>query len=603
VSKRVLMIPARLAAVLTAAAASLVLVVGFVPVASAAVGSWAFSDSHPVVESSLQSQLAMIESGTCRFPAVPARNLSLGTALSSASRLLVVGDGARALRRFDASPEARSYRRAMSAALAATLVNRPDAALAALLRAHALAPRDPRPLVDASVVLTGIGSPNEALALLGAAARLGEPGRAPMGISRRAVLESDRGYALVALHQWRAAGAALSAAVRGAPLLSEAEHNLAVVKACTGQPGKAMLLLAAAARRDPVPASRLVVNKINQSSRPRLSDTFDLSKGETAQLPMLSYPPDAPHGVAAYPQFLALDMQLQAKSSADAQLTGQLQGQLARVRLSLVTRRRISDVLAGIGDAEQEPGIKPLADAWQSARINEATVGVTFAQKGCGNRPSWLQSMQVLGDDARKLAIAEYRLDTALAANLATPVAHQLALAISRYKLEATFNGTAVVPAAMWTNGEDRICAAQQSAAASQEVSGSVVDSGVPPCPSGLQGTDFGLSLGFVSFSVNCDEVGLDVSSLGWIGAFGNLSHNFRTGSTTIMVGPQVGVNIQAGPFGGGAQARVGGYITVGGDGAISDVGMRGQVGVSGSVGPTSAYVGTSIDVSFAGAN
>jgi hypothetical protein len=209
--------------------------------------------------------------------------------------------------------------------------------------------------------------------------------------------------------------------------------------------------------------------------------------------------------------------------------------------------------------------------------------------------------MAILGSDARRLAIAEYKLDTGLAGNLRTPVAHQLALAMSRFALEGTFNGSAVAPVASWTGGQDQICAAQQSAA-SQEVTGSLVGPTVAPCPSGLQGTDFGLSLGFVSFSVNCDEVGIDVSSLGWIGAFGNLSHNFRTGSTTVFVGPQVGVSVQVGPFGGGAQARVGGYITIGGDGAVSDVGMRGQAGVSGSVGPASAYVGTSMDFSFVGA-
>ena len=208
--------------------------------------------------------------------------------------------------------------------------------------------------------------------------------------------------------------------------------------------------------------------------------------------------------------------------------------------------------------------------------------------------------MYVLYGAERKLGIAEYQFDTALAADLANPVAHELALAQARYVLEMGFNLRAVVSVALVTETADRICS-KSSAPSGTDVNGTLTAGGVPPCPSGLQGIDVGLSLGFVSFSVNCEEVGVDVSSLSWIGGFGNLSHNFRTGSTTIYVGPQVGVNVSVGPFGGGASARVGGYITIDASGTISDIGMRGQVSAGGSVGAATAYTGGSLDFSYAG--
>jgi hypothetical protein len=579
---------------------AVIALLGLAPAASAATRTWAFSDANPLAAASIQPEVATIRALTCQLPAVTRANLALGPALASTSRMLLAADGSRALHRFAVSPDARSYRRAMAAAAAAMLANRPDAALVALLRAHALARRDPRPLVDASVLLTSDRLPNQALALLSAAARLGRPGRSPYGISRLAELDDDRGYALIALHQWRAAGAALSSAYRRSPLLTEAEHNLAVVDVCTGNPGKASALLAAAARRDRFAAAQLIVDKVTNSNVPVASATFDLSDAQTPVLPQLTYPPDAPHGVSASPEFQALDLQLQGKATANAQTVGRLTQVLDTQRLSALTLQRTHDILAAIGNAEQDPSIKPLADAKTAAVVAEGYAFRTYDQ-GCGGRAAWLNAQGILYAAETKLAIAEYRFDTGLAADLANAVAHQLALAQAQYVLDAGFNLTAVAPAALVTSVGDRICAQQQTAPQQQDVNGSLSDPGVPPCPSGLQGIDFSLNLGLASLSINCEEVSIGASSPGWIGAFGNVSHNFRSGSTTIFAGPQVGANIQAGPFGGGAQAQVGGYITINGQGTITDVGMRGQISAGGSVGPASAYTGTSLDFSFVG--
>lgn len=576
-------------------------VLGLAPAASAATRSWAFSDSNPTTARSIQTEVATIRAVSCRLPAVAGANMGLGAAVASANRMLVVADGSRAVHRFAVSPDARSYRRAMAAAAAAMVANRPDAALVALLRAHTLAPLDPRPLLDASVVLSSERLPNEALAFLGAAARLHQPARSPYGISRVAELDNDRGYALIVLHQWRAASVALSAAYRLAPLLTEAAHNLAVLDICTGKPGKASALLSAAARRDRFAAAQLIVEKVNNSSVPQASATFDTSEGQTPQLPQLTYPPDAPHGVSANPQFQALDLQLQQQATTDAHTVGHLTQVLDTQRLSALVLQRTENILEAIGNAELDPSIKPLADARTAAQIAEANAMAAYGPGRCGARPAWLNAQGVLYAAESKLATAEYRFDTALAADLANPVAHQLALAQARYALDGGFNLTAVAPAALLTGIPDRICAQQQTAAKQQDVTGSLSDPGVPPCPSGLQGIDFTLNLGLLSFGVNCEEVSVGANSPGWIGAFGNVSHNFRSGSTTIFAGPQIGTTIQAGPFGGGAQAQVGGYITISGQGTITDIGMRGQISAGGSIGPASAYTGTTLDFSFVG--
>ena len=304
--------------------------------------------------------------------------------------------------------------------------------------------------------------------------------------------------------------------------------------------------------------------------------------------------------MSASPEFQALDLQLQGKASADTQSIGRLTQRLDSLRLPSLTRQRTDNILAAIGNAEQDPTIKPLADAKTAAVLAEANAFRVYEQR-CTGRPAWLNTQGVLDAAESKLAIAEYRFDTALAADLANPVAHQLALAQARYVLDAGFNLTAVAPAALVTSVGDRICAQQQTAAQQQDVNGSLSDLVVPPCPSGLQGIDFSLNLGLASFSINCEEVSVGASSPGWIGAFGNISHNFRSGSTTIFAGPQVGTTIQVGPFGGGAQAQVGGYITISGEGTITDIGMRGQISAGGSIGPASAYTGTSLDFSFVG--
>ena len=598
------MLPINLSKPRRVALVAVIALLGLAPAASAATTTWAFSDSTPVQTATVQTDLTLLRATTCQLPAVRPASLVLSRALSNARQMLVRYDGRVALRRYAASPDASSYRRAMEAAVEGMVKHRPDAALAALLRAHALAPRDPRPLIDASVLLTRDGLPNEALAMLRAAARMHMPPRSPYGINRRAELEDNQGYALLALHRWAAARLTLNAAHAQAPALTEVEHNLAVVAVCTGHPAQAQQLLTAAARRDRFAAAQVVVNKLNGTSVPAASALFDLSNGQTPVLPQITIPPDAPHGVAAIPQFATLDQQLGTVAQTDSITVGQLTRKLDTIPLLPLTRQRINDIIAAIGGAEAtDPSIKALADVRTAALDADGYAIRTYATKGCAARAVWVSAQAALDAAENRLASAEYRFDTGLAANLANPVAHELALTMARNALEGGIGGDEVAFIAEVGNIGDRVCAAQQTVAPQQDVNGSLSSPSGPPCPPILQGVDFSLNLSVVSFSVNCEEVSIGGSTPGWIGAFGTVSHSFVNGSTTIFAGPQVGATIQAGPFGGGAQAQAGGYITISGDGTITDVGLRGTVSAGVSIGPASAYTGTSLDFSFVATN
>ena len=121
----------------------------------------AFSESHE-----LRTALAAARSAKeilCPQPAAVWRAPSLATALDHAQAMLRRTGGMAAFR---SSPAYRRADRAEAAAAEAVALGEPRAALAALLRAHRLSPREPRYLVAAAGLLTSVGAPREALALL-----------------------------------------------------------------------------------------------------------------------------------------------------------------------------------------------------------------------------------------------------------------------------------------------------------------------------------------------------------------------------------------------------------------------------------------------------
>lgn len=101
-----------------------------------------------------------------------------------------------------------------------------------------------------------------------------------------------------------------------------------------------------------------------------------------------------------------------------------------------------------------------------------------------------------------------------------------------------------------------------------------------------------------------CDSVSLEVGSEGWIGLFGNVSHNFRDGSTTIFGGPRFIANAGAG-WGPNVTFKDALYLTVDSSGLPQSLGARVETGSGIDLGPAGgvSFNGDSMNFSFAGAS
>ncbi len=123
----------------------------------------------------------------------PAQKFTEKAALASLDRFLTTTAGADAMRAFAKSPDAKSAGAARAAAVAAITVGSPGAALAASLRVQELQPTRMEPLLNVAGLAVSVGRPNEAIALLDAAATRVEDGGAPMGIAHRSSALATRG--------------------------------------------------------------------------------------------------------------------------------------------------------------------------------------------------------------------------------------------------------------------------------------------------------------------------------------------------------------------------------------------------------------------------
>src|SRR5262249_46498291 len=117
---------------------------------------------------------------------------------------------------------------------------KPLAALLALLRTHALAPKDPSILASISAVMNVLGLAKQSYAVAQAADAMTSSPHSVMGISRPAILLNKEGHAMLLLRQWAAAEKVLRQAVALAPELSEAKVNLALALLCQQQDEEAV---------------------------------------------------------------------------------------------------------------------------------------------------------------------------------------------------------------------------------------------------------------------------------------------------------------------------------------------------------------------------
>lgn len=572
----------------------------------------AFSDLHQSPFSGVvQGELSGLRSSYCAGKGDHGRKLSLAAGLRIARQLVSADSHGRGLGAFAHSRDGHSEKRALPAAAGALGAGQPAAALAALLRAHRLAPRDPVPLIDAAPLLSDAGKGRAALALLAAAGRLGSPKTHPFGIGWKAMAANNRGQALLVTHQYRAAEKALNAAVDSAPLLREAEQNLTVAYECAGKTSQATRMLFLAVRRQRFAAKDFVEKSAeNPSGQLDQAPGLDTSRGTKLTLPTFKYPRTTTEGRRQHDAYQRIQNDL-VQNQIPAM---QKQGTSDSIRLYKelekgppITLRRTEDILASQGDAAWVPRLAKL-----NRRASELQGDMTalsaraYGQGGClnhGLHGQWLSDMKAYDTAMRKYAAGEYKYETAIAANLKNPLAHHVAL--ENAQTSALFNLEFIDSAALGLTDYDQICGPGNASGTENPESGDLQTPASAACPSGIRGPGLTINLLVWAFSVDCEQVKFRLTiGEGWLNGFVSISHNFRTGSSTIFAGPQVGVQLDTGPFQGGATARGGAYLTVGSDGSIQDIGLRAESSAGLKVSDTAgaSISGPSLSIGIAGA-
>lgn len=256
---------------------------------------------------SAQALQTALDSAGLQPPAQTPVALTLSSALAHAQAWLEQHDPA-GLKALAASEDARSAAKAKAAALEATLMNKPNAAMAALLTAHRLDPKDAETLVNLGGSLVVLALPNEALAVLDAANTLPLPIGGALGWSPQAVALNNRGRALLDLGQAGTAEPLLRQALHLNPDLAETRGNLARALACTGKTAEAATLLRASGRRTAQPSPATPGTPVTPTGVPPAEVTsdddpegaeettrpiewaFDVSHGKGVNLPNLKLP-------------------------------------------------------------------------------------------------------------------------------------------------------------------------------------------------------------------------------------------------------------------------------------------------------------------------
>jgi tetratricopeptide (TPR) repeat protein len=488
-------------------------------------------------------------------------------------------------------PAGRKDSTAIAAAAGALGVGEPAAALAALLRAHELAPRDPVPLINAAALLSQAGKGRAALGLLDAAKRLKAPKTNPFGITWSALMMANRGQALIVTRRYAQATKTLAAAVKAAPLLREAKQNMGVAYACQGDDEQATRYLVAAVRRQTFRGDYIISDPPEPPEYQKLNpvEVLDSSKGQTLTLKTLSYPKTWQEGMTQGPKWQALMNDVVGQVSAQTQelvsdrtlLNGYLQ------KANPLTRQRTQEIIDAALSAAGAPDIR-LLDQEGVKYLDQITSLQLrgYGDAGCLNdnlHGEWLLALENYDRAERTYAAAVYGRTTALGANLANPLAH--AVVMDEARLYALTNLAKMVGGGALLSGYDRICHLEGGVPSQEPASGQDQTPESQPCPKGITGPDFELELLVFSFLVHCEEITVRASTPSWLGPFIAVTRNFGNGSTTIFAGAQVGKKLTWGPLAGGATARGGVYVTFGADGSVQDTGLRSTTSVGASVG------------------
>ena len=568
-----------------------------------------------------------------RGGARPTGGLTKARAIASAKRFLARGGRAGAYRRFLGSKYARSAKEAEILGVGAVAGKAPATALAAFLVAHDRDQGNPRHLISASVALTRLGMPQEALALAKAAERMKRPNRAPMGIGLRALALNSQGLALITLRRYADAERPLAAAARE-PLLSEADLNLAHARLCRGRIQQAVGPYIAGKRRN-VFSGEVTIAETTRTfrSQPRAGSSLDLSQGIEGRLPTMRLPATPDDAVATAPGFKATNDRRYNEATALYERTGTaLNDWSANLPTKpLLQQRRSSEILDLFNRRyEQRPDLKAQKDAfvatpdrflqhqstWFNAYIQNRNAcvdagGFSAQVRQCIRNycvpatatahNAWLPLMREADGYVRAWAGENHRYASALAANLANPVAQKLLMESVRHEIMSIYASHVTLPAFSWTQSVELAKDDCTNAGGTAGGEDGEADLRSPDlCSPQLATIKFKVAFGeWAEASINCEEVGFEVAALiyaGVLGPFAQVGYKFRSGTTTVFAGAKAGIT----PIGISADGKAGIYLSFDSQGTLTDTGLRGGVAADTGSGAVLTVVDKSWDYSLA---
>ena len=599
--------------------------------ATGATRIWAFSDGNLVQTPSVYAaRLAVQRDQLCQTAESGSKPMQAPQALASLEGALASAAGPTALARLAGTKVGKSAPQAETVAAAEIAKANPGGALAALLIAHKVDPKEARHLENAAVVAVSLGYPQEALALLEAAKSMPESGYSEMGIDRTSRTLNNQAYALIRLGRWSEAVPLLNTAISREPLLDEAQRNLAVALTCQGKMQAAGAAQRAGERRNHFKD----IGDPAQAQRFDPAQAYDLSKGQPVKLPEIDYPATLELAAGASPKFESdlkkREAQLQTFEDQMLSNVWSGEGKSTLTKLRTIQIEGLSESLQATPQTAQLFGIwqedlKHLADLtanWGTDydnatrdcdnRYGHSSEGLDCFKKWCsGAQPvahrGWLPAVKQADAGLRAWAAAYARFSSGLASNLKDPVAHQWAVASENYWLMANYTSL-MHSAQSWVFimalGKG-LCFDQATDAPAETKDGETASA--HSCTEAIGGASFTVDLEVVSVSVSCEEVGIEAEAplaeggLAEAGLFIGTSYKFKNGSTTLFGGTYAKTN-EIGGLSAGAKAGL--YITYDQDGNMRDAGMRGESSIDqeGGVPGSASVSGPEASWSFVGA-
>lgn len=590
----------------------------------------ALSDTRevPTVAEAAQLLRALKPSACPRGGAQAVTHISTRRALTGAKRFLRKRVPRKAYGRFVKSRRARKPAVVEDLAIGAVVGHSPAGALAGFLAAHDREARNPRHLLNAASMLTRLGKPREALALIAAAERMPRPRRMPMGIGVRPLALNARGFALIALRRYREAEHPLVTATRLEPLLAEAKLNLAAARLCGDRLSQAIGPYIAGQRR------RAMRGGVETAAvQPPAAEALDLSFGRAAALPITRVPPTPDDGAASASTWKQAQEQRYAEvDSLFQQANAALQAMSSYLApRHLLEQRRALEILAIFNERyTHRPDLKAKKDSivasaprleqiyadWQNEyqRIRgdcqqgnptsdeiEACVKQRCPPATASAHSRWLEAIREADQMTREWANDLFRHSSGLAANYSGAPSQRAIVVAARHEIMAIYASHVVLQISTWTDALDTLKDECTSAAGEAQGEEGAADMPFPDlCPPGLAAVKFAFSIGFASFGVNCEAVSVELSLPKPVSPFVQVNYGFASGTTSVFAGAKAGGKIPG--VSGGVRAGV--TMTFDSSGNMTDVGLRGQASAAGPGLPnlpgTAPKVSAQIDYSLA---